>query len=426
MILDIKESLFALPFYQDSMLQTQVYWLVIKTVSQAIKQQQPLFFGQKMLADLLHLPNTNDLTLSLAFLTIAAKLRVDWGAYLAFNLWANISSIVEPAELERLVIPIAKTMLEERKEYEFSYIFYVFYDWIESISLRYPESVYVRYYAVQLLIHTGDLEQAQLLVKDLVKAKKNDFWVWQLMAVCYQDKAVINHSALCKALALGGKERMLVGLRQEFAEKLITEDNWKAAKYEIEKIVGTRTKESWKIPSKVQEWMSKSEYKNVTGLATNYIAYTHTAEELLWETAPPILIVVIKIDLHTQMAYYMTENDGGGKISLLKTQAPGIEIGKTYKAYTRKHPTKDYNQVMRLSDTDEKVAWFKKFTGVIRINTSGIGFVDNAYIAANLVAASKLNTDMLTNGYAIKSYDHKKNQEGWKVISINKVELSTE
>lgn len=139
-----------------------------------------------------------------------------------------------------------------------------------------------------------------------------------------------------------------------------------------------------------------------------------------------MLIVMIKIDEPAQMAYYMTENEGGGKICLPKTQTPGIEIGKVYKAYTRKHPTRDYNQVMRISDTDESVSWFKKFTGVIRINASGIGFVDNAYVSANLVAASKLRTDMLTNGYAIKSHDHKKNQEGWKVIYINKVELCTE
>jgi hypothetical protein len=425
-ISDIKESLFALPFYQNVMLQTQVYWLVVKTVSQAIKHQQPLHFGQKMFADLLYLPNTNDLTLSLAFLTIAAKVRVDWTAYLSFNLWANITAVVEPSDLERLAIPIAKAMLEEQKEYEFSCVFYTFFDWIESVLMRYPDLVYVRYYVVQLLIMTHDLEQAQVLVKDLVKVKKNDFWVWQLMAVCYKDNTEIRHSALCKALALGGKEQMLVGLRQEFAEKLIAENNWKAAKYEIEKIVGIRTKEGWRIPAKIQEWMSKSEYKDTTGIATNYIVYTNVAEELLWETAPSMMLVVTKIDEPTQMAYYVTENDGGGKINLAKTQTPNIEIGNVYKAYIRKHPTRDYNQVVRLTDTDEKVTWFKKFMGAIRINASGIGFVGNAYVAANLVAASKLRTDMVTEGFAIKCHDHKKNQEGWKVISINKKELNTE
>lgn len=426
MILEIKESLFALPFYQDSMLQTQVYWLVVKTVSQMIKHQQPLYFGQKILADLLYLPNTNDLRLSLAFLTIAAKVRVDWQAYLAFNLWANISSIVEPTELERLAIPIAKAMLEEQKEPEFRYIFYTFFDWIESISIKFPDLVYVRYYLVQLLIQTNDLEQAQILVKDLVKAKKNDFWVWQLMATCYKDKAEINHSALCKALALGGKEQMLVGLRQEFAEKLITQENWKAAKYEIEKIVGVRTKEGWKIPAKIQEWMKRPEYKNTIGLATNYLAYTHTAEELLWENTPSMLIVITKIDVPTQMAYYMTEKEGSGKIYLLKIPVPSIEIGKTYKAYLRKHPTKDYNQVVKLTDTDEKATWCKQITGAIRINAAGIGFVNNAYVSTNLVATNKLRTDMLTIGFAVKCYDNKKNQEGWKVISINKMELNTE
>lgn len=424
MIADIKESLFDLPFYQDAMLQTQVYWLVVKTISQAIKHQQPLYFGQKMLADLLHLPNTNDLTLSLAFLSIATKIRVDWQAYLAFNLWANIALIEQPADLERLAIPIAKTMLDEQKEHEFRYIFYTFFDWIESISVRYPDLVYVRYYLVQLLIHTNDLEQAQILVNDLVKAKKNDFWVWQLMAECYKHEAEIRHSALCKALALGGKEQMLVSLRQAFAEKLIADNNWVAAKYEIEKIIDIRTKEGWKIPFKIQDWMSRPEYQNSVAMATNYIAYTNIAEELIWETTPTIMLVITKIDIPTQMAYYMTEN-GGGKIYLPKTAVPKIEIGNTYKAYLRKHPTRDYNQVVRLTDTDEKATWCRKFTGAIRINASGIGFVSNAYVAPNLVATSKLRTDMITDGFAIKCHDHKKNQEGWKVIYINKIELNT-
>ncbi len=426
MVLDVKESLFALPFYQDSMLQTQVYWLVVKTVSQAVKHQQALCYGQRLLADLLHLPNTNDLTLSLAFLAIAAKVRADWKAYLAFNLWANIVNVVEPIDLERLAIPIAKTLLEEQKEYEFSYVFYVFFDWLESISERYPDLVYVRYYVVQLLIHTNDLEQAQVLVKDLVKAKKNDFWVWQLMASCYKDNAEIRHSALCKALALGGKEQMIVALRQEFAEKLIAESNWNAAKHEIEKIVDVRTKEGWRIPVKVQQWMGRSEYMNTTARAINYIQYTNIAEELLWETALSMLIVLTKIDTATQMAYYITENDGGGKISLQKIEAPRIEVGRLYKAYIRKHPSKAYNLVVRLKDTDEKVAWFKKFRGVIRINASGIGFVDNVYISANLVALSKLRTLMLANGFAIKCYDQKKKQEGWKAININLMESDTE
>lgn len=426
LVLEIKESLFSLPFHQDSMLQTQVYWLVVKTVAQAIKQQQPLSFGQKMLADLLYLPNTNDLTLSSAFLTIAAKVRVDWQSFLAFNLWANINSILEPTELERLAIPIAKALLEEEKEPEFRYVFYTFFDWIANISTKYPDLVYVRYYYVQLLIKTNALEQAQVMVRDLVKAKKNDFWVWQLMATCYKDKAEISHSARCKALAVGGKEQMLVALRQEFAEKLIAQGNWEAARYEIEKIVGVRTKEGWKIPAKIQEWMKNAEYMKVIGLATNYQAYTHTAEELLWENEPSMLIFISKIDVSTQMAYYITEKEGSGKIYLLKTPAPKVEVGSTYKAYVRKHPTKEYNQVVKLTDTDEKATWCKSIAGAIRINAAGIGFVDNAYVSAHLVAASKLCSDMRTIGYAVQCYDHKKKQEGWKVISIRKTELSAD
>ena len=82
--------------------------------------------------------------------------------------------------------------------------------------------------------------------------------------------------------------------------------------------------------------------------------------------------------------------------------------------------------MVKLTDTDEKATWCKQITGAIRINAAGIGFVNNAYVSTNLVATNKLRTDMLTIGFAVKCYDNKKNQEGWKVISINKMELNTE
>lgn len=210
-ICEIQESLFQINFQQDAMLHTQVYWLVVKTVSKAIKQQIHLVFSQRMFENLLYFPNPNDMTLSLAFLNLAIKLKADWRNYLLFNLWANIHWVEEPADLERLVISIAKAILCEQKEYDFSYVFYSFFEWIEAILLKYPELIYVRYYLVQLFIQTNELEQAQFYVKALVLAKKNDFWVWQLMANCYKTQPEIRLSMLCKAVVLGGARKNAFG-----------------------------------------------------------------------------------------------------------------------------------------------------------------------------------------------------------------------
>ena len=48
---------------------------------------------------------------------------------------------------------------------------------------------------------------------------------------------------------------------------------------------------------------------NTTARGTNYVLYTNVTEELLWETALSMLIVLTKIDTATQMAYYITEKN---------------------------------------------------------------------------------------------------------------------
>lgn len=420
-ISEIEESLFGINFQQDDMLHTQVYWLVVKTVSKAIKEQKTLGFSQRMFDNLLYFPNPNDKVLSLAFLNLAIKLKADWRNYLSFNLWANIHWVEEPAELEKLIVSIAKVMLSEQKVYDFSYLFYTFFEWIEAILLKHPELIYVRYYLVQLYIQTNELKQAQLYVKELVLAKKNDFWVWQLMANCYAEQPEIRFSMLCKAVILCGQEKMLLGVRQNIAELLIKQKQWDAAKYEIKKNISVRQAEGWKVSQEIRIWETMPEIVEAGCKPTYYQGHVQLAEDLLWESSATMDIVITKVDDDNKMANYISENNGGGKISMRSLQIEHLNVGDILQAYTRMHPTKNYLQVIRVKKVGSQTDWVKKFSGVIRINASGIGFIEDVFISHSMVADGKLTTSALVDGMAIKSFDHKKNKEGWKAIFVNKI-----
>ena len=61
----------------------------------------------------------------------------------------------------------------------------------------------------------------------------------------------------------------------------------------------------------------------------------------------------------------------------------------------------------------------KSFNGTLRLNQEkGFGFVDHIYIDRKLIR--KLKDGMKVKGRAIKSFDKKKNREGWKAITIQR------
>lgn len=221
----------------------------------------------------------------------------------------------------------------------------------------------------------------------------------------------------------GGQEKMLLGVRQNIAELLIIQKNWDAAKYEITKSIAVRTKEGWKVSSEMRTWESMPEIVQAKAEQINYQEQIQLAEDLLWESAPTFEIVITNLDEVSKMANYISEKNGGGKISMQALQIKQLKVGDVLEAYTRMHPTKNYSQVVRVKKLCTQPNWIKEFGGVIQINASGIGFVDDVFVAHSVLAAGKFRTSELVKGMAIKSFDHKKNKEGWKAIFVNKTQI---
>ena len=413
-VADYIDAILCLPFYTDTLLCQQVYWLIVRFIWHT---NISLPKSQALLARLLHFPCPEESKLIDALLNTALKVQADWASFLPFLVWARIETLQKSAEIERFIKPVTNALLAEKDNgNSFSYIFYTFFEWIEGVQNKYPELMFAPYYLAKIYVLLNQKENALVLAKKLVQNKKNDFWTWQLLARCVDD-AALRLALLVKAISLGGKEEMLFGLRQELTNCLIMNNNWEAAKHQILCMIDVRNKNNWKILATICAWQKHPAYQNARGKELNYKAYTPIAEDFVFQENPKVPVVISKLDMANNMAYYFDKAGNGGKFCFKKLGFSSIKVGECFDATMAKHPTKDYLQIVRISKTNN-FDWVKDFKAPIIINALGIGFADGIYISSKLVAEMKLRSNTLVEGIAILGYDAKKNSEGWRAITV--------
>lgn len=417
---NIREKVFLMNISEDLLLKTQIYWLIVKTGFKAIKVGVPLGYVQTQLQGLITQQPMFEPQLSLALLQLSAKVRVNWDNYLYFNKWAQIELVNEPAMLERLIIPIAKTLLQMPPQLEKASLYQHFFEWIKKTSLSQKELFYVNYYCVKLLLHSHQTQEAKTQIMALLKVKPREFWVWQLLADCLIESPDLRYSAYCKALSCGGKAEMLIGLRQEFAGHLIRLQKWNQAKYEMACIEQVRIQNNWMIPEIMHTWSKLPEIQKASAEQTNYATQSLAIDHLLWDNTQTLRVVITEINAKNQTAYYWTEKQGGGKLDLKKSKVTDIALGATYEAIYKKHPM-GYDQILQLRKTAEAASWCKHFEGTMQVLPSGIGFCGEVFVNKSNIEKSEAKNGDWMGGFAYLAEDQKKKKMGWKAVKIKKM-----
>lgn len=416
---DIRKKVFLMHITDEALLKTQFYWLVVKTGYKALKAGVSEGYVQTQLEGLTTQKPIFEPVLSLALLQLAAKTRVNWNGYLNFNQWAQIELITEPQMLERLIIPIAKTLLQMPMQQNETALYQYFFDWIKKTSLSQKDLFYVNYYFVKLLLRAQLLEEAKTHTLTLIKVKPREFWVWQLLANCLVESPDLRYAAYCKALSCGGKAAMLIGLRQEFAGFLIELHKWNQAKHEMACIEQVRLQNNWNIPDIMHIWSKYPDIQRASAEQTDYTTQSIAIDYLLWDKAHTLSIVITQINAEDQTAYYWTEKQNGGKVNLKKIKTIKLELGATYDAMYKKHAM-GYDQIVELRKSDEVATWCKSFEGGLRVLPSGIGFCGEIFVNKSNIEKIEAKSNDLVRGFACLTHDPKKQKMGWRAIKIGK------
>jgi hypothetical protein len=295
---------------------------------------------------------------------------------------------------------------------------------LDSLINKHPDYQYPPYFKAKLLLASGSDENALSAFIPFAKQKRNDFWVWELMAEIFSEDKDIQFACYCKALSLKTPEDYLVKLRQKFAVILIARQMYSEAKTEIQKIIATREKHEWNLPNQIVQWTEQEWYKSAIAKKDNqdlYSSHIKQAEEILFQDIPEEIIAVEFVNENKSMLNFVKDKQKFGFFKytgiltkphigdLLKVRFTGDGQDGFYKILTAKK-----------ADPNTTSVAIKDFEGTLKvISPQNFGFIEDIFVEPKIIEESKLTDGQQVKGRAILSFNKKKNEWGWKAIEIN-------
>jgi hypothetical protein len=293
---------------------------------------------------------------------------------------------------------------------------------LSQIVEDYPQFQYPAYFNAKLLLALGDKDNMLESLLPFAKKKRNDFWVWEILAEAFSSDPEKVFACYCKALSCKSPDEMLVSLRQKMARLLIARKLYNEARTEIDLLVHARTEHGFKIPAEVTNWQAMDWYKTAVQSKSNfgfYKAYLPIAEALLFSDVPEESVIVEFVNADKKILNFIASET---KFGFLKYDRffSDVKVGDTLKVRFQGGSNEGMHQLytaIKVNDDTFKKQFMKELQGVVRI-TAGktFGFMDDVFIHPSLVTKYKLSDGIQFTGKAIKSYNQEKKQWSWRLI----------
>jgi hypothetical protein len=295
---------------------------------------------------------------------------------------------------------------------------------LDAIIEGHPEYQYPPYFKAKLLLALGDEEEVLSNFLPFAKKKRNDFWVWELLADTFQAEDKRKMACLCKALSLKTPNEFLINTRQKLAEILINESKFQEAKTEIEKILSARNDNNWKIPQQLSEWTEQDWYNKIQSEKDNYSFYKQhvkIAEEILFADIPEEIVVVEFVNENKSILNFIKNKTEHGFFKYAG-MVDKPKIGDLISVRFRGEGQDGFYKVLSIRKITDETSCdaLKQFSGNLKMReTANFGFVDDVFIEPKLIIRHELNKNSLVEGKAVLSFNKKKNVWGWKAIKIS-------
>jgi hypothetical protein len=286
----------------------------------------------------------------------------------------------------------------------------------------YPKFQYPAYFKAKLLLAIGDKNNMLEALLPFARAKRNDFWVWEVLAEAFSTDHELVFACYCKALTCHSPEEMVVKLRQKMARILLLRCNFNEAKTEVDLLVKTRLDKGFPIPFEVQIWQKQDWYNKAVGNDSNFIFYSkyvQKAESQLFNDIPEESVIVEFINKEKKILNFVASESKLGYFKYERYLSK-VNIGDILKVRFKGGKNEGLFQIYTVREAEDesfKDHFLKDVSGTIRIpDNKPFGFLNDVFIHPNLVSKYKLQNGIEFNGLAIKSYNSEKKTWGWKLI----------
>jgi hypothetical protein len=293
---------------------------------------------------------------------------------------------------------------------------------LSRIVEEYPQFQYPAYFQAKLLLALGDKKNILISLLPFAKKKRNDFWVWEILAEAFSNDSEKVFACYCKALSCKSPEEMLVGLRQKMARILISKKLFNEARTEIDLLVHARTEQGFKIPAEVSNWKAMDWYITANPSKSNYGLYKSNisiAEGLLFSDVPVETIIVEFVNTDKKVLNFIASET---KFGFLKYDRflSDVKIGDTLRVRFQGGSNEGIHQIytaIKVNDDAFKAQFMKEVSGILRIpEGKTFGFVDNVFIHPSTINKFNWKNQTKISGHAIKTYNKSKSEWQWKLI----------
>jgi hypothetical protein len=371
----------------------------------------------------------------------------NWSGYLAFADWWGFENF-RPADFLKEEMPNGKPVMSIVEQ---AYIAYAkkllggepsetdpfrnqvnpekvnaFMPALDAVIEQHPEYLYPPYFKAKLLLAIGTGEHVLTAFLPFAKAKRNDFWVWDVLADIFPNEPQKQLACLCKALTCRTSDEFLIKVRTKLAGLLIASEKYAEARTEIEHILATAQTQGWSTPAKVASWTNASWYKEAKPLQDNrqlYTSHAAEAEEILFADLPNEVAVVEFVNTDKGILNFIVNKEKYGYLKYDRFLRK-VEIGDCIEVRLDSHSKEGLYKALTLKKTDKAPdpSILRNFQGILTIRQGNVfGFVDDNFVEPRLISKTKFTDNTAVAGKSVLSYNSKKNQWGWKVVSIIKV-----
>ena len=293
---------------------------------------------------------------------------------------------------------------------------------LDNIIKLYPKYQYPVYYKVKLLMAIGEKEGLLDLYLPFAKQKKNDFWVWELMADIYDVDKEMQLSCLCKALSSRIPDKFLIGTRKRIIPFLIDKEYFDEAKTEVVKIQETTQVNGWKERPDIVKMVNSEWFKTAVEKNDNKLFYKANlclADELLYKDIPKEIVAVEFVNKNKRILNFIKNKDLEGFFKY-SDFIDNPKIGDVLEVRLNKTKNNGFYNVysLKLMPKETNCSAIKPFKGKLRLINENIGFVNNIFIGQDIIKRYNLVDKKEITGNAIMSYDKKKEEWGWKAIVV--------
>jgi hypothetical protein len=334
------------------------------------------------------------------------------------------------ALVEQAYIAYSKKLLEGEESEENPFVRVInkekihgFLPHLDQIIKEYPNYQYPPYFKAKLLLALGDNEDVLTAFIPFAKKKRNDFWVWELMSDVFPIDDERKTACLCKALSLKSQEDFLINTREKLAKIFISKELFDEAKTEINKIIKTRERHSWKIPQDIAKWTLQPWFISAKEKSSNidyYNNFVSQAEEILFQNIDEEIVAVEFVNKDKKILNFIKDKNLHGFFSYKNFKVKPT-VGDLLKIRFQKKVNDGLSKVFTVKelDGDQHIACeaIKTVNGKINIpEGKNFGFLEDIFVSPDFIIKHNIIDQQELTSKAILSFNKKKNEWGWKLI----------